>query len=107
MRRPQFAASGYKFDRIDMQKFIRQLRRCRVGDEIEVTPVEWLKDGGEPTNFAFLVDIDGDLIEFYDQCRLFKVQVIPAGIRDDPADLTETVLSRGMSPVGEMNHAVR
>ena len=50
-----------------------------------------------------LVDVSGDvaaLEQFHEQCRKFKVTLIPAGTKEQPDDLLKTAAQHGMMPVG-------
>ena len=104
LRKPNRAATGYGFDRAKMQRFVRHLRRCCVGEEIELTATAWIKQGaGEPLSLGMLINVDGDaaaLEQFHEQCREFKVALIPAGTKEQPEDLLKTAARHGMMPVG-------
>lgn len=101
IRRPNFAATGYKFHCNEMKIIVRQLRRCRVGEEIEMVPTAWLRRGeDEPMTLAMLVDVGGNLVQFHEQCAKFKITLASAGTKDKPQDLLEVAAARGMMPTG-------
>ncbi len=101
LRTPQRSATGYRFDRAEMQSFVRQLRRCCVGEEVELTAIAWIKQSdGRPLALGMLVDIGGDLLQFHEHCAKFKVTLVSGGTKEQPADLLETAAQHGMAPVG-------
>ena len=101
---PQRAAIGHRFDRAKMQRFVRHLRRCRIGDEVKFTARDWVKQGCNDTiSLGMLVDIGGDteaLGQFQEQCSEFKITLIAAGEKDNPSDLIEVAATHGMAPTG-------
>lgn len=107
LKRPQFAARGYQFDRADMLQFVRRLRRLRVGEEVELVPTTWAAEGHPETHIAWAVDTDTDELEAtWNMCTQFKITTIPVGTREQPEDVRSVVTRVGMTPVGGLSHAV-
>lgn len=98
---PQRSATGYRFDRARMQRFIRILRRHHIGDEVKFTAIDWIKQQCNDTiSLGMMIDVDGDLPDFHKQCKEFKITLIAAGEKDNPADLIEVAANHGMAPTG-------
>ena len=101
LRTPQRSATDHRFDRPEMQRFVRHLRRCCVGEEIEFTATAWVKQGVEKTlSLGMLVDVDGDVLQFSEHCTRFKVTLVDGGTKEEPVDLLETAARHGMVPAG-------
>lgn len=102
LHKPQRSATGYRFDRAEMQRFVRHLRRCHIGDEVKFTATDWIKQQCNDTiSLGMMIDVDdGNLPWFHDQCNKFKITFSAAGEKENPADLIEVASTHGMVPTG-------